>query len=127
MNKVFRISIVLFLLLISFNGCSYSVSEVKGNPYSRENTIDLINGFSPSDYDYVICKFVYNNEEFIELYGNDFEIVDIIGSSDLHQFMWLFKGVSHCSVYIKKDVWRVNLKKEYFSDWKVTECYKDNN
>ncbi len=98
---------------------------MQGNPYSRENTVDLINGYSSSDYDFAVCKFIYNNDEFTKIYGNSFEIKDIAGSSDLKQFMWFFEGTSSCSVYIKKDVWRVNLKKEYFSEWTVTNYFKE--
>lgn len=119
------ISALILVFLPVVSGCA--VSADSGNPYSRksiEAQSNIFTGYGVDDSMIVACMYVYNSEMFREKYGDDFEISDNAGSTGE---MSGFSGESHCYLEIGKDLWCVDLSKEFSGKWEVTGCNKCEN
>jgi len=77
------------------------------------------------DPEYVAAKYLYESDELADIYGDDFQIIDVWGPSEMSPvyFPNIYSGVSNLSLVINNDIWRVDLKKEKFEKWKVVDCY----
>ncbi len=119
--------IAIMLLVMIFMGllCNCSIESSDANPYSRKNLNDsYLNGYGTDDQEIIACRFVYNNETFSNLYGNDFEIKNALCTSEMENFSILIKGSGACLIYIKNDIWCVELTKKYLEKWAVKDYFK---
>lgn len=135
-NKALKIGgiLVMLLCMLFLNACSAKIKVTKddesnhGSVYSRKYTDYICSspnfGGGTTDDDYVVLKYIYENKELKEKYGDSFEVSDMGGSTDNQTFMFyqLYKGAGKYFVDINKDEWIVKISKSYFGKWKVTSC-----
>lgn len=115
------ISVLILVFLPVVSGCA--VSADSGNPYSRksiEAQSNIFTGYGVDDSMIVACMYVYNSDMFKEKYGGDFEITNVVGSEGE---IGAEPDISHCYLEIGKDLWCVDLSKEFLGKWKVTGCH----
>ena len=121
------VSLISILLL---SNCSIEVEDdekTNENYYSRDNFNDeagSLMGYGTLDDENTSCYYVYNSDKFRNMYGNNFEINYAQGVADLETLLFWTKGTSNCYVYIDKDIWCFDLKKEFFSKWEIVDYYQ---
>lgn len=121
MKKTLTLLLSISLLILS--GCSIELDN--SNPCSREYINDFIlSGYGADDQEIIACKYIYGNDEFSKMYGDDFEIKDALCTSEMESSLGLIKGYGECTIYINDDIWCVELEKNYFEKWKVKEYFK---
>ena len=124
MKKTVILSLLIIPLYI-LSSCSIEVEHSDTASYSR----DRVNNAILSDYrtntqEIVACKYIYNNDDFVKMYGNDFEIKAAYCPSEMENSLGFIKGTGECRVYINDDIWCVLLEKSYFSKWTVLDYFK---
>lgn len=131
--KYNRISCLILgvIFLFAACGCSSNVNAEYDNLYSRE-AVEYFSsrigfGGGRTDVETVILKYIYDNSELTEKYGENFCVSNMGGSDEgkTFLFMWLYRGTGVYFVEICDDTWTVKVSKSYFGKWEVTECCQD--
>lgn len=130
-SKIICLLILVVIFLFVNCSCSSNNDYEYENPYSREAVeyFSSRSGFGKgrTDVDSVVLKYVYDNTELSEKYGNDFCVDGISGTDEGSTFFfsWLYNGTGDYFVEICGDTWTVKVSKSYFGNWEVTECYQE--
>jgi hypothetical protein len=119
---------LILILLLSISLCilsSCSIESDNSKSYSRDSINNFIlSGYGANSQEIIACKYIYSNDEFSKLYGENFEIKDALCTSEMENSLGIIKGNGECLVYINNDIWCVTLEKNYFEKWNVKEYFK---
>lgn len=122
MKKTLLISFVL-ISLSALSNCS--IESDNSNPFSREYINNSIfSGFGADSQETIACNYIYSNDVFSELYGENFEIKNALCTSEMENSLGLIKGKGNCLAYINDDIWCVRLEKNYLAKWTVKEYFR---
>lgn len=138
--KKASVILLVIILLFSINGCKYTdaveflvdkgiIKADKRPLYDRGLIEDEAKGsrfgYGQIDDETLAMWYVYNTKEFEDLYGKDFKITNVGGTSDKSQINNDFSGKAYYRIEIdNKDEWVVQLKKDFSKKWEVVEYHR---
>jgi len=119
--------LIIISLLFSLASCSAKVEKVD-NKYGREHVKSVCSssGFGKGIEDdaYVALEYVYTSDDLKQKYGDSFEVTDAGGTAEWgFRLGNIYKGTARYVVTIQSDDWTVEMNKDYYGKWKVTDCY----
>ena len=138
--KKASVILLVIILLFSISGCKYTdaveflvdkgiIKADKRPLYDRGLIEDRVKGsrfgYGQIDDETLAMWYVYNTKEFEDLYGKDFKITNVGGTSDVSQINNDFSGKAYYRIEIdNKDEWVVELKKDFSKKWEVVEHHR---
>lgn len=115
--KAIHIIVALALIVASLTGCAN-----KSDNNETDFTYSSVSGYRASHSRDIAIEYATQNKEFIDKYGDDFEVIYESGDEE-HTFIYtklFFSGTARHDLKINEDVWSVYLEKSWLGKWEVT-------
>lgn len=131
-QKIILFSISCIIMITLMFGCfSVDVFDDSVTFYIRNDVYKTCSAEffgKGSNDDIYVALFLYSNEDIINKYGDEFNILpeDVIcytSEGETFLFSNLYKGTADYGFNFDEEIYRIKLSKSYFGNWKVIDSY----